>query len=281
MVVLAIREDEHRAILSCLGEGVLFPGANRSYTIHDVAHSSGRHLAVAVVRVPRPGPSKAQSTARSAVEDLDPTWIVLQGIGGATPDSDFSLGDVIVGSHLHAFTVGSVKSNGQVDFEDEGGQMAPKAEDLIALLPALEKQLAGWEVLEGRPEIDPGKARLYGPEDWRERVMSSLLANRARQAPIALMRGIASTPFLVKNAELLAQWRRSARDIAAVEMELAGVYEAARHLDREYPILAIRGISDVVGLEREDAWTRYAAKSAAAYTARLISHMPPHYLDRH
>jgi len=280
MAVLAIREDEHRAILSSLGRGVPYPGANRSYTIHTVQHEDGNSIVVAVVRVPRPGPGKAQSTAHSAIEDLDPTWVILQGIAGATPDNDYTLGDVIVGSHLHSFTVGAVKANGQIDFEDEGGHMTPRAEDLIALLPALDAQMAGWESLEGRPVIDPSKASLYGPDDWCARVMSSLVANKTRSAPIALMRGMACSPFLVKNTELLEQWRESARDIAAVEMELAGVYEAARHLNREYSVLAIRGISDIVGLDREDVWTRYAAKAAASYTAKLISQMPPHYFDR-
>jgi nucleoside phosphorylase len=278
--VLAVREDEHRAILSHLGEGITYAGENRTYTLHEVRHESGRTLIVGVVRVPRPGQNKAQSTARSAIQDLTPTWLVLQGIAGATPDTDFCLGDVIVGSHLHSFTVAAAKSDGKLQFEDEGGHMTPRAEDLIAHLPALERTLCGWEALEGRPRIDLERVRLYGPDGWQGKVVDSLRAAATRQAPIALMRGIASAPFLVKDADLLAQWQASARDIAAVEMELAGVYEAARRPEHEYPVLAIRAISDIVGLEREDPWTRYAARAAASYTAKLIARMPVHFLER-
>jgi len=54
-------------------------------------------------------------------------------------------------------------------------------------------------------------------------------------------------------------------------MELAGVYRAARRMNREYPILAIRGLSDVVGFKRDDRWTKYACHSAASFTHVLIS----------
>jgi nucleoside phosphorylase len=50
-------------------------------------------------------------------------------------------------------------------------------------------------------------------------------------------------------------------------MESAGVYRAAHHL----PILAIRGISDIVGLRRDEAWTKYACETAAAFALSLAN----------
>ena len=45
---------------------------------------------------------------------------------------------------------------------------------------------------------------------------------------------------------------------------------AARQIDREHPILAIRGISDIVGFKREEQWTKYACTTAAAFAYALL-----------
>jgi nucleoside phosphorylase len=40
------------------------------------------------------------------------------------------------------------------------------------------------------------------------------------------------------------------------------------------PLLAIRGISDVVGLKREPGWTAYACHSAAAFVRAFLATRP-------
>jgi len=55
------------------------------------------------------------------------------------------------------------------------------------------------------------------------------------------------------------------------EMESGGVYRAARE---RCPMLAIRGISDIVGLKRADDWTKYACASAAAFTRAFLRTRP-------
>lgn len=78
----------------------------------------------------------------------------------------------------------------------------------------------------------------------------------------------------MKDSELLQEWLKSARDLKAVEMELPGVYEAARHKDGDIPVLAIRGISDIVGFKRDHAWTEFACKTAASLTRALLNTKP-------
>ena len=82
---------------------------------------------------------------------------------------------------------------------------------------------------------------------------------------------IAASDRLVKDPELLIPWLRTARDLRAIEMESAGVYRAVRG---RCPMLAIRGISDIVGLKRSDAWTKYACASAAAFTRAFLRARP-------
>jgi nucleoside phosphorylase len=82
---------------------------------------------------------------------------------------------------------------------------------------------------------------------------------------------IASSDRLVKDPALLFPWITTARNILAVEMESGGVYRAARE---RCPMLAIRGLSDLVGLQRADAWTKFACASAAAFTRAFLRTRP-------
>src|SRR5438046_1631948 len=60
----------------------------------------------------------------------------------------------------------------------------------------------------------------------------------------------------------------------AVEMEAAGVYEAAQGIHHQYPVMAIRGISDIIGLERDGKWTAYACHTAAAFAYAFVMTKP-------
>ena len=63
----------------------------------------------------------------------------------------------------------------------------------------------------------------------------------------------------------MEQWQELIRHVLAVEMETAGAYRAAQGRESQYPVIPIRGISDIVGLERDDRWTAYACHTAAAF----------------
>jgi hypothetical protein len=63
----------------------------------------------------------------------------------------------------------------------------------------------------------------------------------------------------------------------AIEMKLAGVYEAANRMTGVYSIITIRGLSDIVGFDRDDAWTTYACHTAGAFCVALLENMPGHF----
>jgi hypothetical protein len=54
-------------------------------------------------------------------------------------------------------------------------------------------------------------------------------------------------------------------------MEAAGVYRAARG---RCPMLAIRGISDIVGFKRDEDWIAYACRSAAHFARAYLRTTP-------
>jgi len=140
------------------------------------------------------------------------------------------------------------------------------------------RKLADWTSgLPARPPVDIDDATKYTGTDeaWKARVRSaferSSRGEGARTQPVFVDGVIASSDGLIKDPDVVIGWLRTARNILAVEMESAGVYRAT---DRGVSMLAIRGISDVVGFERDERWTRYACASAAAFTRAYLATMP-------
>ena len=76
---------------------------------------------------------------------------------------------------------------------------------------------------------------------------------------------------MIRNIDILVQWLQTARTILAVEMESAGVYQATQGIQRQYPVMAMRGISDIIGLERNNQWTKYACQTAAAFAYAFVT----------
>ncbi|HLG75341.1 MAG TPA: TIR domain-containing protein, partial [Ktedonobacteraceae bacterium] len=76
---------------------------------------------------------------------------------------------------------------------------------------------------------------------------------------------------VLRDIDVLTQWLQTARSILAVEMESAGIYTATQGIQRTYPFMAIRGISDIIGAERDNRWTKYACQSAAAFAYAFVT----------
>lgn len=116
----------------------------------------------------------------------------------------------------------------------------------------------------------PGLNGQYTTDDeaWNADISDALARHAERSAPIATAKKIASSDRLIKDPELLNIWRTVLKGVAAVEMESAGIYILCQR--NNVPFLAIRGISDIVGWRRDEAWTLYACHTAAAYTRMLV-----------
>jgi len=283
VVIVTIRDDEYMAVFNRLPGTSFFDGKHRTYVHASFAHESGASISAYLIKTTEQGPNAAQDTTRDAIEDLDPNLIVVSGIAGAVPDTEFSLGDVIAVNRLHDFVVGAAKDAGVIEVADQGGPAAKRVQDLLSLLPALSSgPMAYWrdasEITMQRPTtVTTSADKLYGDSDWQRKVTESVARNfgqGTRDYPLATSRAIASSGMLVKDAKLIQRWMESSREICAVEMELSGVYSAARRPDKDYPILAVRGISDVIGLKRDGHWTAYACQTAASLTMALLKHAP-------
>jgi hypothetical protein len=166
-------------------------------------------------------------------------------------------------------------------FDAKGG-IHPLVGDITSNLYLYKSWLVGWNdqtsIHMERPAGVPSKDLIDKNLDttWREKVESFFewyfnpLQNRAQRAPLFLTGSIASSNSLVRNYAILAKWLQAVRSIRAVEMESAGVYQAAQHILQQYPVMAIRGISDIIGLKRDDNWKLYACHTAAAFAHAFI-----------
>src|SRR5262249_26017185 len=90
------------------------------------------------------GGGYAQDAARDIIEDLDPNLLLLVGIAGAVPDTEFTLGDVVVAKRLHDFSVGAAIEGQTFQASNQGGPMHKLVQNLLVPLPALKKRLGDW-----------------------------------------------------------------------------------------------------------------------------------------
>lgn len=278
IAIISIREDEFEAVLQRFPMSSFAMG-NRLYSICKLPLAQEKELWVAVVRCEEQGTTVAQDTTRDVIEDLDPNWLMLVGIAGAFPEKEFSMGDVVLATRLLDFSVEAALPEGEREFSTTGGPMHKKVQVLFAQVKAFRTLLQGWNSEEAltiqRPMLATDSSRFYGDKDWKKKVKESLEQNfpegEPTRAPVFTALSVASSNNLVKSVELAKQWKNSSRHVSAVEMELSGVYQAARRVGKEYPILAIRGISDVIGFKREHNWLEFACHTAASFAYKLAS----------
>lgn len=277
--IITIREDEFDAVLKRFPHIATIEG-RRLYSLSKLKNFNDTEYTIASVRCVEQGNGEGQSVARDLIEDLDPQWILLVGIAGGIPADEYTLGDVVAATRLHDFTVSANLDEGVEEFAETGGPMHPAIRELLAHLPAIASDLGDWNsddsVGQSKPPVKISKSNFYGDDEWKKRVRKSLIRHfsEKKHLPNLVIGAIASSNRLVKDTEIVKQWRKTSRQLLVVEMELAGVYHAAKQKAKEYPLLAIRGISDIVGFKRHPDWTLYACNSAAAFANAILKTAP-------
>jgi len=275
--ILTIRDDEFRAVLDAFptGHGI-HRGRHREYTLRTTDAGGGDRYRVAILRQIEQGNGEAQEAARDLIDDLQPSLLVVVGIAGGLPSDDISIGDVVLSTRVHDFSLEARKFEEATTYNVGGGPIAKSIAAGVANLGAREEELGEWwSELPSKPPVNFSPSKLYGPTRWQRDVRDKLQVHYGKgveERPPTFAAGpIASSDRLVKDPKLLFPWIASARGILAIEMESAGVHRATRE---RVPMLSIRGLSDIVGLKRQDAWTKYACASAAAFTRAYLRTRP-------
>ncbi|MCG3117993.1 MAG: 5'-methylthioadenosine/S-adenosylhomocysteine nucleosidase [bacterium] len=275
--IITIKDEELNAVLDNFQNGsvvYISPTTHRHYNLRVAEAGNGSHYQVGIIRQPEQGNGEAQSAARDLIEDLAPRLILVVGIAGGLPSKDYTLGDVILSLRILDYSVEARKEGHNPTYTTSGGPVGKHIENHVANLSARRKDLGNWiECLPARPPIILNEANLYGSDDWKREVRESLEYHSASNAktPNFYSGIIASSDRLIKDTEVLIPWLQTNRNLLAVEMESGGVYRAARE---RCAMLAIRGISDIVGFKRDERWTQYACASAAAFARAYLLTTP-------
>ncbi|HWO24006.1 MAG TPA: CHAT domain-containing protein [Kofleriaceae bacterium] len=276
--ILTIRDDEFRAVLGVFpSKAGTHKGASREYTLRHADAGNGERYTVAVLRLIEQGHGEAQDAARDLIDDLAPRLVLVVGIAGGLPSDDVKLGDVVISTRIHDFTVEARKAGQEPTYAVTGGPIAKALAAVVANLAAREDELGNWTAdLPPQPLVTwTAEGRLYGPPEWQSELRAKLEhhhgAGSTPRPPVYVAGPIASSDRLVKDPDLPTAWLQAARGLLAIEMESGGVYRAVRE---RCPMLAIRGISDIVGLSRAEAWTKFACASAAAFTRAFLRTRP-------
>lgn len=240
VVVLTALPLEYTAVRASLTE-LRRNAHRRAGTGFEVGHLPGTPIRIVLART-GDGNASAAVLAERAITMFDPRALLFVGIAGALKD-DIALGDVVVGSRVYAPHGGKEEADGFL--------ARPRAFEAAHELLDLAQHLAITRSWTGS-SADDSSRRFdvhFKPIAAGEVVLNS------RDTPLA------------------RQLRSHYNDAVAIEMESAGVAQAA-HLNQSLPTLTVRGISDRSdGNKRTadaDGWQSVAAANAAIFALALI-----------
>lgn len=142
--ILTVREDEFEAVLQRLPQDAGVVSGRRRYNVRRVETAQGDTYAVAVIRCIEQGNGEAQAAANDMLEELNPHWILVVGIGGGAPSEELLLGDVVVSTRIIDFTGEAALPDHSRESALAGGPIHPDAQSIVVNLPAMKPALGGW-----------------------------------------------------------------------------------------------------------------------------------------
>jgi nucleoside phosphorylase len=285
--IITIRADEFAAVIQRFPSKVHKGTSGRIYGLCQIQTKTGNDCIVALGRSGGQGNDAAQQIANDMINDLNPQMLLVVGIAGGVPSNDFTLGDVIISTRILNFNMSKRYEDGREKFDMTSG-IHPVTSNIATNFLLYQEELKGWNDPESitveRPtvdlsqfEADTFKMKIPANADkdvieWYEELQASIISHfRSPRPPLFETGTIASSNTMIRNIDILVKWLQNARSILAVEMETAGVYQATQGIQQQYPVMAIRGISDIIGLERDYQWTKYACQTAAAFAHRFVT----------
>lgn len=236
---------------------------------------------VLLARGSEQGPAEAQDMISRIIADADPSWVLVVGICGCVPNELVSLGDVVLVNKVVDMSVHSISPNDVVQYVTGGGGVQADVMSLATNISNHHSRLRGWNhktnIRADRPAMstkDIERFTYAKEEGWKAAIhdnLSRVLLGRSRPTPRVAAAPAFSSGALLKNDSVAAQWKKLSKHTIAVEMEMAGAFKAVHSVGNNAPrLLGVRGVSDVVGVVRDEAWTRYACDVAASMAVYLI-----------
>ncbi len=279
VAILTFREDELAAVLERFPSERIVDG-RRMYNISRVPLEGGDSYSVAITQcVETTGSSYAAEAVRNILEDVAPSLMLMVGTAMAMPSNEVTLGDVAVATRIGNVTVGL--------FAQVGEHHQSVHKDVIKWASNFQaRAAAGWSSPKSTGAAPTVPDRFAGYSLMQDQVASSLKQHfhvsqagesRIKLRPPRVVAGLfVSANGTLDNSKLHDLWVGGGRNILAIETSTADAYAAARA--GKLPLMSIRGISEVAGLERDPDWVAYAGKMAASFALAFLKGRPiaPH-----
>jgi nucleoside phosphorylase/DNA-binding transcriptional ArsR family regulator len=206
------------------------------------------------------GNNRTAIEAATAIAVLDPHLVLFVGVAASVKPDDLVHGDIVIADRVYDLHSGK-------DVRDE-------AQGSVHLTRPLSYAAANGVI---------HLAKDVRRNDWAGELTAYQALNSRGTAPRVEIKPIAAGSVVHADGRsaLMDKVRRHFNDVAAVDMESLGLYEAAHKSG--LPALAVRGISDCVENKTSDAdreWQPRAAHHAAAFAFALLRWAEPEDLPR-
>jgi nucleoside phosphorylase len=143
--ILTIRDDEFRAVLNAFPDDHgIHRSRHREYTLRTAEAGDSARYRLAIIRQIEQGNGEAQEAARDLIDDLQPSLFLVVGIAGGLPSDDITLGDVVLSTRVHDFSVEARKFQEDTMYNVGGGPIAKSIAAGVANLAARESELGDW-----------------------------------------------------------------------------------------------------------------------------------------
>lgn len=252
VVVLTALALEYATVRSYLTEVV--PRRTRSGTRYEIGLVRGEHLdwEVYLAEVDM-GNSGAAAEVAGAIETFSPQLILFVGVAGGLKPNDQRHGDVVVASmvyNVHSAKIAPDPAGGSQVLSRTFG--VPASHRLTQLVRAVSRM--AWMV---------------------HPVTGKQLQGSTSASPVVHLRAIVAGEVVLADpdSDLRKLIAERFNDAAAIDMESYGVYETAHRY--EVPVLAVRGLSDLIGDKNsasDQELQPRAAANAASFAIALLSH---------
>jgi nucleoside phosphorylase len=118
--IITVIEDEFEAILDQFSETPANTpdrhSGEREYGLRQLKTVNNRQYNIAIANCGAQGNLPSKDLAEDMIRELKPRWLLLVGIAGAIPSSDFGLGDVAISSYIHDFSLEALLPRGKHEF---------------------------------------------------------------------------------------------------------------------------------------------------------------------
>lgn len=246
-IITALRDPEFEAVLqNGWSWGAAEPLDDATFVQRATFESGGRTLTACAASAPRMGMVSTALLAAKVIAELRPRFIVMTGVCAGVAGK-VELGDVLLADPSWDYQSGKrVKDNKVSQFS-----ISPHQLDVAEDIRARVEQIGA----------DKGFLRIVR-DAWR--------SEAPREFRVAIG-PVASGSAVLADGETIVEIKRQRRDLIGIEMEVYGLYAAARAASSPRPsALALKAVCDFADPDKKDGMQKFAAYTSAAVMTELF-----------